>query len=107
MRLETTLGEVLRNAGELPWDHHLYVPKAEQLKNGSSVIILNDDEELERSDNDEPIYTEMKNMMYLLGLSAVQDVVENLQKQTNSPSIEELFEALEYYIENNAFIKIT
>ena len=107
MRLETTLGEVLQKAGELPWDHHLYVPRTEQLMISSPVIVLNDDEEVERSINNEPLYTESTNVKYLLYLSAVQDVVENLQKQVNNPSIEQLFEALKYYVEKDAFIKIT
>ena len=77
MRLETTLGEILQKAEGLPWDHHLYVPRTERLMIGSPVIVLKDDEELERSENDEPIYTDSKNMKYLLGLSAVHDIVDN------------------------------
>jgi hypothetical protein len=58
MRLKASLIEILKKAGELHWDQDLYVPRTEQLIINSTVIVLNNDEETERSDNTEPEYTE-------------------------------------------------
>ena len=107
MRIETSLNDMLERANELPWNHHLYAPKEEALRLDSPVIVLNDGEEIERGESDEPVFTESRSMEYVLGIAAVQDIVGNLQRQTSNPSLQEKYQALLYYLSNDAFIRIT
>jgi hypothetical protein len=97
MIFKASLKEVLLKANELPWDHDLYLNQGDNISIDSPAIVINDDEV-------ESI--ELENMKYIIGISSIQGVVENIRQQVNSPNLNQLFEAFEYYIENDAFINV-
>ncbi|MCG7537561.1 hypothetical protein [Pseudoalteromonas sp. OOF1S-7] len=103
MRVEYSFFEVLDLLDKLPWDHHLYL-KSESLSGLQvSVLVLNDDDELERDENDEPSYASSKGYRYFLSVADLQDIKENLAIQKPSWSCSDLVIAIDYYHKNDAY----
>lgn len=105
MRVERSLLDILNLLDDLPWDHQLYL-KTECLSDLQvSVLVLNDDE-LERDENDEPRYASSKGYVYYLSIADLQAIKENLEMQKPSWSREDLVTAIDYYHKNDAYFAI-
>lgn len=106
MRVEKSLLEILNLLDDLPWDHQLYL-KTECLSDFQvSVLVLNDDDELERDENDEPRYASSKGYAYYLSIADLQAIKDNLAMKKSSWSREDLVIAIDYYHENDAYFTI-
>ncbi|WP_295890652.1 hypothetical protein [uncultured Vibrio sp.] len=72
----------------------------------SRILIIDDDLEEERDDEDEPIYPIEKGYKSFLSVADLQSIKSNLLEQNPGFSEGELLSAVKYYYENDAFIVI-
>ncbi len=70
--------------------------KSKKLNLSDNVLIAHEDRYLEAE--------EIDGFSYMLELSQVEDVISNLTAQIHHPTLKNIIEALNYYIENDAFI---
>lgn len=106
MRIEKSLLDILNLLDDLPWDYQLYL-KTECLSDLQvSALVLNDDDELERDENDEPRYASSKGYIYYLSIADLQAIKINLAMQKPSWSREDLVIAIDYYHKNDAYVVI-
>lgn len=104
MRLELTLKQALNSLDQFSWDHDLYVKDKNLID--QNVLILDDEVEIDRDENDEPSYAINNGFHYFLSICSLQDVAENLKSQKEMFTYEDLVSAIEFYYQNNSFIKI-
>ena len=90
-----TLEEILKFAEEYPWNNDLYLEDMNNLSLITRAKVLSEED----SENE-------KSFKYCLSISSLQDIVNNLKQQTESPNTTQALEALEYYLNNDAFITI-
>nr|WP_208598943.1 hypothetical protein [Photobacterium angustum] len=72
----------------------------------SRILIIDDELEEKRDDDDEPIYPIEKGYKNFLSVADLQSVKSNLHEQKTDFSSRELLSAVKYYYENDAFIQI-
>jgi hypothetical protein len=90
----------------LEWNLYVYIDSSTAISMASLIMIINDDEESERDENDEPMYPRSKGYNSFLSVADLQDVKSNLAEQKPNFIINELIEAVKYYYENDAFVQV-
>jgi hypothetical protein len=100
----TTLSYVLEHAGELPWNEALFLPKSKNwaLESRAAVWDADDCEEGE----DVPQIAASNDLVYVLGIGAVQDIVSNAKQQKPAVTLDDLMKAFVFYHKNDAFISL-
>lgn len=97
------LSQVLESAEKFPDASDLFLPKAEQLSpNTKCAVLLEDPEEFDFTE-ETLLFAEQNSLTYNIGIQIVQDVVSNARMQKVDVNAEELVQALEYYLDNDAF----
>ena len=96
------LGEVLDTAEALNWQHALYLPLSEAWNEASRCAVLDptDGEEVD----DALLFAKKHGLEYVLGISAVQDIVANARMQIPIIDISDLMKAFLFYYDHDAFI---
>ncbi len=100
-----TLLQTLVKAENLAWSESLYLPLNLATWNESTeAIIENADNFEEYDESDNPV--EMSNIgyKYFLSCDDVIAISSNLRERKTNPSFEDLFDALKFYLEHDAFI---
>lgn len=97
------LKELLTNIDEIDWDLALYVRSSEKLSLDAKCIVL-DPEETEDPDGSTYEFAIDSGFTYCLSIADIQDIKSNACQQLENPTVDSLFEAVLYYIENDAFI---
>jgi hypothetical protein len=82
----------------------LYLPK-EPWSLDTEGIFIKEDKNADPSDPFPPAILEPCHLKEALDAAGIEDVISNAEAQLGSPSIHQLFEALLFYIENDAFIE--
>ncbi len=90
----------------LEWNLYVCIDSSTAISMASLIMIINDDEESERDENDEPMYPRSKGYNSFLSVADLQDVKSNLAEQKPNFIINELIEAVKYYYENDAFVQV-
>jgi|LakMenE18May11ns_1017448.scaffolds.fasta_scaffold9068454_2 hypothetical protein len=72
--------------------------KSDRIKNQEKVLITYD------NDNYTLPLEEMNGFKYRMGIFQIEEVIQNLKTQTKDPDTENCIKAINYYIENDAFI---
>jgi hypothetical protein len=90
----------------LEWNLYVYIDSSTAISMASLIMIINDDEESDRDENDEPMYPRSKGYNSFLSVADLQDVKSNLAEQKPNFIINELIEAVKYYYENDAFVQV-
>ena len=106
MRLEIQLKELFDTLKNQPWDHTIYTKEPKFKMLDQSILILDDDAEIGRDENNEPLYATEKGFKYFLSVSCVQDIRDNLKSQKPDYTLDELLVAVDFYYHNDAFICI-
>ncbi|MFT4929082.1 MAG: hypothetical protein ACI8WB_005212 [Phenylobacterium sp.] len=101
----TTLSKVLLNIDNLPWEYALYIPSVNAGWSRDIKCMVLDPEETEDPDDD-PDEAKNNGMKYALGISDVQDVMENILAQKRTLDLNLQIKALKYYYDNDAFIEL-
>lgn len=103
MRSEQTLKRILESLDDFPWDHELYVKDAELKDPHEIVLVLQDDAEVDRDNNDEPAFASTRGYQYFTTIADLQEVKTNLQQQDGSVTLKKLINAFRYYRQNDGF----
>lgn len=99
------LSDVLLNANELPWNESLYLPENSSTWNNSTEAIIESADAFEEHDeSDNPVDMSKIGYAHILSCSDVTSISNNLKENKPNPSLEDLFEAFEFYLDNDAFI---
>jgi hypothetical protein len=106
LRIESDLNNVMIDVESLEWNLYVYIDSSTAISMASLIMIINDDEESERDENDEPMYPRSKGYNSFLSVADLQDVKSNLAEQKPNFIINELIEAVKYYYENDAFVQV-
>lgn len=93
---------VLEGIENFAWDQSVFLPRG-QSWNLDSPCVVWDADDLEDG-HDVPAVAVRNGMEYVLGISALQDVVANARMQKDC-SLEDLFGAFIFYVQNDAFIE--
>jgi hypothetical protein len=99
------LKNILNNASSLSWKDSLFLSDDENWSLDSLCYLF----DLDDLDEDEeiPKYAFDNNLMYVLGISDIQDIVDNAKQQVSQCSDSDLFKAFLYYYKNDAFISFS
>ena len=104
MESKLTLRHVLRNAADFPWNEALFMKKKRAWSLETPCLVWDPDDVEDDNDDALPLKAIALGMDYILGISAVQDIVSNLKQQKPNFSDLELLKAFVYYYKNDAFI---
>jgi len=104
MRQLIQLKELIDTLDNLSWDLTIYTKGRVLSRLDESVLILDDDAELERDEEDEPLYATENGFRYFLDVSSVQDIRDNLQAQNPNYSVDDLLAAIKYFVNNDAYV---
>ncbi len=93
--MKETLRGIIAQIESLQWDHVLYVDSFE-LELETPVAVTEDD----------GVSDSFGGLQYYLPVQDVQSIVENLQVQVARPDEHQILQAIKYYHEYDAFIRI-
>jgi hypothetical protein len=107
----TTFETLLKTIHLQPWTDWVYLPANEVWTLSSKSVVLESEEvapEFEdEPDADIPEFAKTNNLKRVLSVSNIQDIVSNARAQKLDVTVEELFQAFEYYYKNDAFINFS
>ena len=98
----TTIREVLERAAV--FDGWFYLPEKPWSKDTQGIFVK-EDRGADPSDPFPPQILSPCRLVEALDAEGIEDIISNAESQLDSPSIEKLFEAFLFYIENDAFIE--
>jgi hypothetical protein len=101
METMTTMSKMLLAPDDYPWNGAVYLPKDRDWSLESPVAVLSPDDSEEDED---PEIAKVNGLVYVLGMSVVQDIVANAKEQKLNATPDDLFEAFMFYCNNDAFI---
>lgn len=101
-----TLAKVLESADELPWNEALYLPASRDWTLESPAMVW-DPDDVADDEQEVPEVVKERGMVYVLGVSSVQDIISNARQQKANCSTGDKFDALMYYVRHDAFIELT
>ncbi|WP_232816421.1 DUF7716 domain-containing protein [Paracoccus zhejiangensis] len=99
------ISDVLANPEGFLWSDALYAEPVKLLSAGTPCLV-HDPNDVEDNDTDLPKAAIDTGFRYVLAMQTLQSIVENLQLQGRAGSPEERLQALNFYLENDAFISI-
>jgi hypothetical protein len=88
---------LLREINLYDYTYNLYAIKL-PLKEDSQILLDSDLYEIKESIDD---------FYYVMGIQDINDIVENLKLQTCKINVNQIIAAINYYIENDAFMEVT
>ncbi len=97
------LRTVLEKATSLTWSDALFMPP-DRPRSLDTPCIVHDADDVEDDDLDLPNVAISHAFDYVIGIQTVQSIVENARLQKADASIDDLFNAFEYYLGHDAFI---
>jgi|GEM_PF-3358893 len=95
---------VLANVDEIDETLNIYFPREIDILKLDTISVLLSDEEL--AEIDEKDDTEFDSKYYGVGMNVVKDIIDNLNQQLKTSTLEQKLEALNFYLDNDAFIEI-
>jgi hypothetical protein len=103
--MATTLGEVLKTAFDLPWNHAVYLPNQTDWL-GDTECIVHDPDDVEDDSAEEPLEARERNLKYVMDIASVRDILENLRGQGVQDDAAMALKAFCYYVEHDAFLPV-
>lgn len=87
------------------YDGWLYLPLKPWNLDTQGVFVKSDKNADPSSDDHIPEIVKKSNWKVTLDSEGIEDIISNAEDQLSSPTIENLFEAFLFYMENDAFIE--
>jgi len=100
----TKVAWVLENPSDLESWMLVSLPRSGSLRLADTAMIF-DSRELD-PDEDYPPEASALELRTVVGGPSIQDVLSNLSQQRPNPDIEKMLDALNYYLEHDAFISL-
>lgn len=92
---------ILEKINDISWKLSLYSAEQYPFNTESVGVVLDANEE----EYAHAAFIKENNLRYILGIQTIQDIVINAKGQKHDVSTNNLLEALNFYIKNDAFIK--
>ena len=103
-----TLGDILLSVGEQPEGAWLFLPKSGDWTLDSFAVVLQSQEVPPELEDDEdagmPAFAKQNNLQCVLPVATVQDIVSSARRQKPAFTSADLFGALKFYYERDAFM---
>ncbi|ABI38876.1 conserved hypothetical protein [Shewanella sp. MR-4] len=106
MRLTLTLETLLSQLSSFSWHLDVYKALDQPLSPTMSVLIIDDELEEERDQQDEPLYPQTQSYQYVLSIADLQSIKANLVQQLPNATLHDLIHAVSYYYQNDAYINV-
>jgi len=106
MRLTLTLETLLSQLGSFSWYLDMYKALDQPLSPSMSVLIIDDELEEERDQQDEPLHPQTQGYQYFLSIADLQSIKANLVQQRPNATLHDLIHAVSYYYQNDAYINV-
>ncbi|MEE1981821.1 hypothetical protein [Shewanella xiamenensis] len=106
MRLTLTLETLLSQLGSFSWHLDVYKALEQPLSSTMSVLIIDDELEEERDQQDEPLYPQTQGYQYFLSIADLQSIKANLVQQLPHATLHDIIHAVSYYYQNDAYINV-
>ncbi|MFB2681061.1 DUF7716 domain-containing protein [Shewanella mangrovisoli] len=106
MRLTLTLETLLSQLGSFSWHLDVYKALEQPLSPTMSVLIIDDELEEERDQQDEPLYPQNQGYQYFLSIADLQSIKANLVQQLPNASLHDIIHAVSYYHQNDAYMNL-
>lgn len=106
MRLTLTLETLLSQLGSFSWHLDVYKTLEQPLNPTMTMLIINDELEEERDQQDEPLYQQIQGYQYFLSIADLQSIKANLVQQLPNASLHDIIHAVSYYYQNDAYMNL-
>lgn len=104
---KTKLHDVLMSTERLHWRDALYLPKEKNLWSKDCEAIIANPDLFEEYDNDDnPVELSKIGYRYVLLCDDLASVASNLREQGVEPTLDLMYDAFIFYLNNDAFLKI-
>jgi len=106
MRFTLTLETLLSQLGSFSWHLDVYKALEQPLNSTIAVLIIDDELEEERDQQDEPLYPKNQGYQYFLSIADLQSIKANLEQQMPNATLHDLIHAVSYYYQTDAYINL-
>ncbi|QYK10858.1 DUF7716 domain-containing protein [Shewanella mangrovisoli] len=106
MRLTLTLETLLSQLGSLSWHLDVYKTLEQPLNPTMTMLIIDDELEEERDQQDEPLYPQIQGYQYFLSIADLQSIKANLVQQLPNATLHDIIHAVSYYYQNDAYMNL-
>lgn len=106
MRLTLTLETLLSKLSSFSWHLDVYKALDQPLSPTMSVLIIDDELEEDRDQQDEPLFPQTQGYQYVLSIADLQSIKANLVQQQPNATLHDLIHAVSYYYQHDAYINI-
>lgn len=104
MRYKSTVKKLIDEIEEFEWLLDVYVDQEEGLRPDTRVLILHDESEDDRDEEDEPVYPISKGYSYFMSIHQITSVIDNLADGGGDLGTSSIIEALLYYYDYDALM---
>jgi hypothetical protein len=102
--------EALLSITDMPTKAWIYLPADKKWNLNSKCAVLESDEvppELEdKPDAGVPAFAKQNDLMQVLPVTVMQDISKNVRLQKSVASLDDIFQAFQYYYKHDAFIRL-
>src|SRR4051812_8064603 len=98
----TTLASVLESIASYRWSFAIFAEPQRPVSSSTRCAVLTVDDLSDAEGT--PEFAQAQGMSYLVTVHQAQDVLENAREQKRNLTSDEMVQALEFYLSNDAFI---
>ncbi|MDH1315813.1 hypothetical protein N5C36_17190 [Shewanella xiamenensis] len=106
MHLTLTLETLLSQLGSFSWHLDVYKVLEKPLNPTMTMLIIDDELEEERDEQDEPLYPQTQGYQYVLSIADLQSIKANLVQQLPHATLHDIIHAVSYYYQNDAYMNL-
>ncbi|BDA60879.1 DUF7716 domain-containing protein [Shewanella xiamenensis] len=106
MHLTLTLETLLSQLGSFSWHLDVYKVLEQPLNPTMTMLIIDDELEEERDEQDEPLYPQTQGYQYFLSIADLQSIKANLVQQLPHATLYDIIHAVSYYYQNDAYMNL-
>lgn len=97
---------IFENIEKLNLDHALFLPTPPWSRDSKALVLDPDDVENPEDPEDDPKAAKEAGLIYVIMMQDLNDIMFNIEEQIRSPEFNDYLDALNYYIDNDAFMKL-
>ncbi|WP_330148763.1 hypothetical protein [Shewanella xiamenensis] len=106
MHLTLTLETLLSQLGSFSWHLDVYKVLEKPLNPTMTMLIIDDELEEERDEQDEPLYPQTQGYQYFLSIADLQSIKANLVQQLPHATLHDIIHAVSYYYQDDAYMNL-
>ncbi|MEL4340097.1 hypothetical protein AAEH92_05180 [Shewanella xiamenensis] len=106
MHLTLTLETLSSQLGSFSLHLDVYKVLEQPLNPTMTMLIIDDELEEERDEQDEPLYPQTQGYQYFLSIADLQSIKANLVQQLPHATLYDIIHAVSYYYQNDAYMNL-